>query len=297
MGGKSIAKADAVPETPPESERGDDRSKSRSCSECRRGGPSRRERRRLDEKGRPENRRGRGGDPQEARHGAADAANDDDDDEESRAVMLCDVCGRMVGGGRVGMASHVQNSKVHATWLYYKTMPWKEAQARANKEWQRAGSWSAGPAKSNKATEVPEHRRARRPERSRTPVRGRGSRRSRSAHRPKDSARARKDVPRASAPKSAPKSRRAEDARRLKAEACKEDARTEDDDDESYSSDDDSGEFERIVEESPPKQTTKAAPGAKPEAPKAAKASSSRPSRAELVADFLDSQVKLLRDF
>lgn len=152
------------PPLPPNSPPGKDEE---SGSRSERDGPSREKRRAKDERDHPEVSQERG-----VRHGRTDDQEEpeEEDDLDNRAVVKCPVCHRMVGGGAIGMASHVEKSKVHAAWLHYnKGVTWREALQKAEKDFRAKDvTWT-------KRDKAPERKR-----KSRSPGHGgRGERRER----------------------------------------------------------------------------------------------------------------------
>lgn len=82
---------------------------------------------RRDDKGKADDDGGRSRTPRTGGH--HDRPPDD--------VQQCAVCLQTVGGGEVGMAAHVANSKYHLAayyWSHGRGMQWEQALARANKE-------------------------------------------------------------------------------------------------------------------------------------------------------------------
>eukprot|EP00438_Fugacium_kawagutii_P016989 Skav202425 [mRNA] locus=scaffold1370:406666:410894:- [translate_table: standard] len=152
------------PPSPQHPPAGDRERRGRSGSASEREGPSRRNRREMDERHHPE--------VSEERH-PGDAQSPERENSKATRVTKCNVCHRLVGGGPVGMASHVQNSKLHAVWVNYNNgMSWTKAQAKANRDFD---SWSA-PAESRDKKPA-QSVQAERPRRSRS--RGRTDRHER----------------------------------------------------------------------------------------------------------------------
>ena len=60
-------------------------------------------------------------------------------EDDPTARVQCKDCGTWVGGGRFGMQTHCESSKLHLTYLYYQRgMSWEQAKGRAHKQWSKA---------------------------------------------------------------------------------------------------------------------------------------------------------------
>ena len=121
---------DAVPPPRDDKDDGDDDSDDHG-----RAGPGREERARMNDRGRA---RSKSRQPRKHRSSASHGSDAHADDYADYGITKCQVCNQKVGGGEVGFKNHCRTSKHHLAYEYHnRGLPWKQAVARANKEWVR----------------------------------------------------------------------------------------------------------------------------------------------------------------